>query len=362
MVGRAIALDLANEHSVTSFDLNAANLEELKKRNSLIQTVTADLSQYDEYKNWLSPFDLVVTAVPGFMGYKALEAVINAEKNVVDISFFPEDALQLDALAKEKNVTVITDCGVAPGMSNFILGRYNAAMKVTAFECYVGGLPKHPKPPFYYKAPFSPVDVIQEYIRPARLVEDGGIVIKPALSEREMMRFEPVGELEAFNTDGLRSLIYTMPDIPDMKEKTLRWPGHIDLVIALKESGMFDEKPVKINGIEISPLEFISGLLVKEWKLNEGEEEFTVMKVIVKGTEKTIEYNLYDEYDTAKGISSMARTTGYTCTAAVGLVNNGLFNDKGVFPPELIGSRKECFDFVLAYLKERNVIWRKAEK
>jgi len=359
MVGRAIALDLAQEHTVTSFDLNAQNLEEIRKRNDAIQTVGADLSQFAEYENWFTPFDIVVTAVPGFMGYKTLEAVINAGKNVVDISFFPEDALQLDALAKKKNVTVITDCGVAPGMSNFILGRYNAEMKVTAFECYVGGLPKEKKPPFQYKAPFSPVDVIQEYIRPARLVEKGKIVTRPALSEKELMHFDEVGELEAFNTDGLRSLVYTMNHIPEMKEKTLRYPGHIDLIIALKQAGFFDTHPLRINDIDITPLDFTSSLLLHEWKLGPEEEEFTVMKVIIKGEGKSIIYDLYDEYDPATKTSSMARTTGYTCTAAVNLIAKKLFNEKGVFPPELIGGKKECFDFVMEYLKARNVIWKK---
>ena len=226
-----------------------------------IQTVAADLSRFAEYKNLLTPFDLVVTAVPGFMGYKTLEAVIDAGKNVVDISFFPEDALQLDKLAKEKNVTAITDCGVAPGVSNFIIGRYNEEMKIKSFECYVGGLPKERKPPFQYKAPFSPVDVIQEYIRPARLVENGNIVTKPALSEREIIKFDEIGELEAFNTDGLRSLIFTMNHIPDMKEKTLRYPGHIDLIIALQQAGFFETTPLRINDADISPLEFTSKLL-----------------------------------------------------------------------------------------------------
>lgn len=358
MVGRAIALDLAKEHSVTSFDLNAQSLEEIKNRNAAIQTVGANLSNFAEYENWFSPFDIVVTAVPGFMGYRTLEAVINAGKNVVDISFFPEDALQLDALAKEKNVTVITDCGVAPGMSNFIFGRYNAEMKVTAFECYVGGLPKEKKPPFQYKAPFSPVDVIQEYIRPARLVDNGQVITKPALSERELMHFDEVGELEAFNTDGLRSLIFTMSHIPDMKEKTLRYPGHIDLIIALKQAGFFDTHPLRINDIDITPLDFTSKLLLHEWKLGPEEEEFTVMKVIIKGEGKTIIYDLYDKYDPATKTSSMARTTGYTCTAAVNLIAKNLFSEKGVFPPELIGNRKHCFDFVLNYLKERKVNWK----
>jgi lysine 6-dehydrogenase len=360
MVGRAISLDLAKDYAVTSFDLSATCLEILKERNSDVQTVAADLSQYDEYQNWFSTFDIVVTAVPGFMGYKTLEAVINAGKDVVDISFFPEDALQLDKLAKEKEVTAIVDCGVAPGMHNFIVGRYNEEMKIDSFECYVGGLPQHPKPPFNYKAPFSPVDVIQEYIRPARLVENGVIVTRPALSEREMMNFGEAGELEAFNTDGLRSLIFTMPHIPDMKEKTLRYPGHIDLIIALQQAGFFAENHIRINDTDITPLEFTSKLLVNEWKLGLEEEEFTVMKVIVKGEGKTITYDLFDKYDPITKTSSMARTTGYTCTAAVNLITKKFFTEKGVFPPELIGKDKKCFDFVLEYLKERNVIWKKS--
>jgi len=359
MVGKAIAIDLAKKYSVTSFDLDATNLEDVKNSNAAIQTVAADLSMYDQYANWFSTFDLIVTAVPGFMGYKTLEAVIKIGKNVVDISFFPEDVLQLDALAKEKEVTVITDCGVAPGMSNFILGRYNEEIKIKSFECYVGGLPKERKPPFEYKAPFSPIDVIEEYMRPARLVENGLIVTKPALSDREKMTFDKVGELEAFNTDGLRSLIYTMDHIPDMKEKTLRYPGHIDLIIALQQAGFFETSSLRINDADISPIDFTSKLLLKEWELGPEEEEFTIMKVIMKGDHKTVEYNLYDQYDVATKTSSMARTTGYTCTAAVNLIAKKMFIEKGVFPPELIGKEKACFDFVIDYLNKRNVFWRK---
>ena len=365
MVGRAIALDLANEHAVTSFDFNLSNLDLLQKSKPALSTIAADLSQFDKYNDWLAPFDMVVTAVPGFMGYQTLEAVINAGKDVVDISFFPEDGLQLDQLAKEKRVTAIIDCGVAPGMSNLVLGRYNEEMNITSFECYVGGLPKERKPPFQYKAPFSPVDVIQEYIRPARLVEAGKVVTKPALSDREIIHFEEAGELEAFNTDGLRSLIYTMKHIPEMKEKTLRYPGHIDLVISLQQAGFFDMRPLLINGIAISPLEFTSKLLVNEWRLEPQEEEFTVMKVIIRGDKdghpKTIQYDLLDRYDTLTNTSSMARTTGYTCTAAVNLVAQQLFTAKGVFPPELVGKKRECFDFVLEYLRQRRITWVKKE-
>ena len=361
MVGRTIAQDLSSQFSVTSFDISDNNLSLLK--NGAIKTVKADLGDFSSYNHLLSGFDMVVCAVPGFMGYRALEAIINAGKNVVDISFFPEDALELDALAKEKNVTAIVDCGVAPGMSNFVLGRYNEEMQISSFECMVGGLPKVRVKPFEYKAPFSPVDVIEEYTRPARYVENGHIVTKPALSDPELINFEHAGTLEAFNTDGLRSILFTMSHIPDMKEKTLRFPGHIALIQSLKQAGFFSEEEIDINGNKISPLQFTSKILFDSWKLQPGEPEFTIMTIVLKGSKNgeavTIEYFLYDEYDASSQTASMSRTTGYTCTAAVNLIARNLFEEKGVFPPELVGKHKPCFDFVLAYLKERKVNWVK---
>lgn len=363
MVGSAIALDLASVHDVTAFDVSNSNLELLEKRDPRIETKQADLSDYSSYLTLLSSFDIIVTAVPGFMGYKTLEACINCGKDVVDISFFPEDVLQLDQLAKEKKVTVITDCGVAPGMSNLIIGRHNEEMQIDSIEIYVGGLPKVRKKPFQYKAPFSPADVIEEYTRPARLMENGHIVVRPALSEVEWIHFDELGTLEAFNTDGLRSLLYTMPHIKNQKEKTMRYPGHVDIIRSLQESGFFSETPMDIDGIKISPLKVTSQILFNEWKLGLEEEELTVMRVKIfgneKGKQKTVEWNLLDHYDHETKISSMARTTGYTCTAAVNLVSGNLFNEKGIFPPELVGKHKSCFDFVLNYLKERKVNWVK---
>jgi len=361
MVGRAIALDLSSSFSITSFDVSEENLEVLKKRDPAIQIRQADLGQYDRYPEWLAPFDVVVTAVPGFMGFDTLKSVIGCGKNVADISFFPEDVLQLDKLAKEKNVTAITDIGVAPGMSNLILGFYNQEMTITNFECYVGGLPKLRKKPFEYKAPFSPIDIIEEYTRPARLKENGEIVTREALSEREYIEFGKVGKLEAFNTDGLRSLLFTMPHIPNMKEKTLRYPGHVELIIALKEAGFFSKNEIEMNGTMISPLKFSSKILFNDWKLGEEEEELTVMKIVIEGqkdeSSKKIVFDLLDRYDAKTKTSSMGRTTGYACAAAAHLIAKKLFIKKGVFPPELVGSNKECFDFVLNYLEERGIHW-----
>ena len=362
MVGRTIATDLSQKFQVNSFDISEANLALLKESANL-QTTQANLANFSDYAALLDGFDLAVLAVPGFMGYKALEAIILAKKNVVDISFFPEDALALDTLAKENGVTAIVDCGVAPGMSNLILGRCNEEMKIDSFECMVGGLPKLRIKPFEYKAPFSPIDVIEEYTRPARYVENGNLITKPALSDAELINFEHAGTLESFNTDGLRSILFTMSHIPNMKEKTLRYPGHIALIQALKQAGFFDEKEIEISGNKIRPVDFTSKILFNQWKLQPAEAEFTIMTIVLKGLMNnrptTLQYFLYDEYNAATQTASMSRTTGYTCTAAVNMLAENLFTHKGVFPPELVGKHKPCYDFIMNYLAERNIIWTK---
>jgi lysine 6-dehydrogenase len=359
MVGRAMAIDLAADYNVTSFDISSQSLQLLAERNGSVKCIQADLGDFKSYPSLLSGFDFVISAVPGFMGYKTLEAIIQSGKNVVDISFFPEDALQLHPLARQKNVTAIVDCGVAPGMSNLILGYYNARMKIDSFDCMVGGLPKKRIKPFEYKAPFSPIDVLEEYTRPARYVENGTVVTKPALSDAALVDFAKAGTLESFNTDGLRSILFTMGHIPNMKERTLRYPGHIDLMKGLIKAGFLNTQPVNVKGQLITPLEFTSALLFNQWKLGSTEEEFTLMTIEIKGEGKTIHYELYDEYDAATQTSSMSRTTGYTATAALNMLVHNLFTGKGVFPPELVGGDESCFNFILSYLKERNVIYTK---
>ena len=360
MVGGVIAQDLAARHEVTSADISASALERLAKRG--IKTQVLDSRDADALKSFARPFDLMVTAVPGFMGFATLKAMIEAGKDVADISFFPEDALELDGLAKQKGVRVITDVGVAPGMDNVILGHHNRHMKVTRFECLVGGLPQKPEPPFLYKAPFSPIDVIEEYTRPARLQRDGKVVTLPALTEREMVAFDKPGKLEAFNTDGLRSLLKTMGHIPDMAEKTLRYPGHIALIEDLKRAGFFSETPLEIGGAKVMPLHVTARLLIDQWKLKPGEPELTVMRVTVEGEEQGKRlrhvWDMYDEYDPKTGFSSMARTTGFTCAAAANLLLEGKFEEAGVHPPEHVGAVEACYRHMLAYLKERNVHYR----
>ena len=365
MVGAAMAIDLAKKHKVTLTDINQERLDFVKNKCAELAVMELDVTNADKFNSIIKTYDLVICAVPGFLGFQTLRHIIEAGKNVIDISFFPENSLELDALAKEHNVTAIVDCGVAPGMDNIILGYYNEKLKLTDFECLVGGLPKVKKWPFSYKAPFSPIDVIEEYTRPARYVENSNTIVREPLTDCEYLEFDKVGTLESFNSDGLRSIIFTMPHIKNMKEKTLRYPGHVEYVRVLKESGFFSTKKVNVKGVEVSPLDFTCKLLFNEWKLGETEEELTVMRVTVKGTNangevEEIVYNLYDEYDHATQTSSMARTTGYTATAAANMFLEGHFAEKGVFPPELVGKYEVCFNYFMNYLNERGIHYVKS--
>ncbi len=367
MVGTTMAIDMAKTSNVTISDINERALKRAKSRSYALKTLKLDVTNKVELKTALEPFDLVICAVPGFLGFQTLKTIIEAKKNVIDISFFPENSLDLDTLAKENNVTAIVDCGVAPGMGNVILGYYDSKMNLTDFECLVGGLPKVKKWPFSYKAPFSPIDVIEEYTRPARYIENGKLIIKDALSDCEYVEFDKVGTLESFNSDGLRSIIFTLPHISNMKEKTLRYPGHVEYIKVLKESGFFSEEKINVGGKEVSPLEFTSKILFNEWRLKEEEEEFTIMRITLKGENRNgkieeIKYDLYDEYCPKTKTSSMSRTTGYTATAAANLFLDGLFNEKGVFPPELVGKHEVCFKYFIKYLKDRNVIYKKSSR
>jgi lysine 6-dehydrogenase len=362
LVGKAIAIDLAKNFEVTSVDINEEALQSLLSRGIKIQK--ADITDHKFLQQILEPFDLVVGAVPGFLGLKTARTVIEAGKNMVDISFFPEDPFQLDDLAKKKNVTIVTDCGVAPGMGNIILGYHYKRMKIDFYECLVGGLPVIREWPYEYKAVFSPIDVIEEYIRPARYVQNSTVVIKEALSDPELIHFEGIGTLESWNSDGLRSLIKTMPDIPNMIEKTLRYPGCIEYLRVLRESGFFSYDEIEVKGVKIRPVDVTAKLLFPKWKLKPGEEEFTVMRIKIQGEEngkpKSYTYSLLDRTDKTTDTLSMARTTGYTCTAAVHLVLEEKFNRRGISPPEFLGEDGDNFKFIVKHLKERNVIYNVA--
>ncbi|RLD51265.1 MAG: saccharopine dehydrogenase, partial [Bacteroidetes bacterium] len=357
---KAIAINLQKSFKVTSYDINEDNLKFLSEKHG-IKTKKADLSVAEEIRSAVKGSDFVVCAVPGFMGFETLKQIIKAGKNVVDISFFPEDAFELDEFAKANNVTAVVDCGVAPGMGNVICGYHNERMQMTDYKCFVGGLPFKREWPFDYKAVFSPIDVIEEYTRPARYIQNNELVVREALSEPELINFEQAGTLEAFNSDGLRSLMKTMK-IPNMIEKTLRYPGTVEYMKVLRACGFFDKTEVDVKGNQIRPLDLTAKLLFPKWELKKGEKEFTVMQICCEGKENDKEikyiYDLFDVYNDETETTSMARTTGYTCTAVVNLLSEGLYTQKGISPPEFVGMSEKNFKFILKYLSERGIDYK----
>jgi len=365
LVGGVIARDLARdgEFEVTVADVSAGTLSRLAGVAG-VGTTRTDLSDPAAIRRVVDGHDLAVGAVPGHMGFATLKAVIETGTPIVDISFFPEDALALDGLAREHGACAVVDCGVAPGCSNLIIGRMEKEFdQLERFVCYVGGLPAVRTWPWEYKAPFSPSDVLEEYTRPARYVAAGGVVTMPALSEPEFVEFPEVGTLEAFNTDGLRSLLTTVK-VPNMIEKTMRYPGHIEKIRVLRESGFFDTAPVEIGDARVRPLDITSRLLFPSWQFAPGEEDLTAMRVIVEGWKDGHRlrrtWEMVDRFDRNTGTTSMARTTGYTCTAGARLVARGLWDRKGVSPPEYIGRDTRCYEFVMADLAKRGVAFRES--
>jgi lysine 6-dehydrogenase len=360
MIGSAMAMDLSRNRGfdVTVADVRADALERVAARYG-VATVRADLADPSAIERLAAAFDLVIGALPSVIGFRSLEAVIRAGRSCVDISFMPENALDLSGLARERAVTAVVDCGVAPGVSNLMAGY--AASRLTRFErleIYVGGLPAERRWPFDYKAGFAPHDVIEEYTRPARVVEHGRVVVKEALSEPELMDFPGVGTLEAFNTDGLRSLAATLK-APFMKEKTLRYPGHIHLMRALRDTGFFSKRPLLLGDQTVRPLDVTAALMFPKWTFDEGEADLTVLRVVAEGEQdgQNVRYSwdLLDSFDEATGLRSMSRTTAFPATIMAGLLARGAFEEPGVHPPETAGAVPGLLDEFLAELEARGV-------
>lgn len=364
-VGAAMALDLARDGAlaVTAADANRDALATLKEKaaaeGSSIRTLPVDLSDDRSLTRALEGHELAIGAVPGPMGYETVRRVLTAGLDIVDISFFEEDAFGLHELARRRGRVAIVDAGVAPGLSNLILGHLETRLTATSrFHCLVGGIPAEPSPPWEYRAPFSPIDVIAEYTRPARLRRGGDTVTLPALSEVEIVEFPDVGRLEAFNTDGLRTLLVTSRT-PDLVEKTMRWPGHADRVRLLRETGFFATDTVETDSGPMVPLDLSARLLFDAWRYEPGEADLTVMRVVVDGEDERGRvkhtFRLLDRHDPVTDVSSMARTTGYTATAVARFVLAGHYREPGISPPELVGAADGALDWVLDHLAERGV-------
>jgi saccharopine dehydrogenase-like NADP-dependent oxidoreductase len=360
LVGGLVAADLAADREIETICWDAA--AETVARLDRVEGLTArraDLRDPSAVGEAVRDADAVAVAVPGSLGTQVVRAVLARRKPLVDISFSPEDPFLLDDAAKDAGVPAVVDCGVAPGLSNLLAGRAAAELDRTdRLRILVGGLPFRRVWPWEYRLVFSLTDVLEEYTRPARYRQAGVERTRPALSDVELLEFDGIGTLEAFLTDGSRTLLRTM-DAPDLVEKTLRWPGHVDRVRVLRETGFLDRGPVPGLPDSVSARAVSEAILARAWRLPEGEEEFTVLRVEVEGARGgrsvRIVYDLFDRTDPATGATSMARTTGFPCAIVARMLARGEWTRPGVAPPEFLGRDARVTASILDALSLRGV-------
>jgi len=363
-VGSAIVKDLAKylpSNQIVAADRNPdvarKVAEEIGKEN--VSWTQADASKYDELVNIIKKHDLVVGALPGSLGYISAKACVDAKVSMVDISYMPENPLTLNEAAIKAGITIVPDCGVAPGLSNLLAGRGASRLdQVEGIHIVCGGLPITPVPPLGYTITWSVEGLIDEYMRPARIVEDGKLVKKEALSGLEIIEFPKLGKLEAFYTDGLRTLLETIKGVKSMWEKTFRYPGHVEKIKLLRDLGFFDEEPIDVENVKIVPKKVTIKLLDR--KLRKPKvKDLMAMKVEVTGikSESKVKYVYYllDYYDDASKTTAMARTTGYTASVVAQLIVKGVIEDKGVIPPEKLGMNERIYKQIIEELEKRNI-------
>ena len=339
LMGSVIGWDLARSDRVDEVvvaDIDIERLDSLKKRapGKKLSVEVLDIRDRRKVVNFLRNFDVAASALPHGVVHQSDLAAVTSGTRMVNIAF-EDEQMDLDAEARKSGALLVPGCGVAPGLGGILLSHALEALGGgDEGHILVGGLPQKPQPPFGYKLVFSIVGLLREYIEDARVFRDGKLVSVKPFSTVEKVEFPPpIGRLEAFCTDGLASLVYTMKGMKVLDEKTLRWPGHAEKMDLLLESGFFSKDMVKVGGVEVSPLEVSWAVLGK--KLSEGDpRDVTVMRVIAKSKNGEMVYDMVDRYDEEKGVTSMGKTTGYTASIVTQMVGSGEIKGKGVIAPE----------------------------
>jgi len=363
-IGSVAAEDLA-KNMTPAVDVTVADRDEKraeavaqKVNTSNIDSVRLDVSDNVRLMKDLGRCDVVMGFLPGTLGYRLMQACIEAQRDMVDVSYMAENPMSLNEKAVEAGITIIPDCGLAPGISNLLVGHTVKELDtIHLVGMMVGGLPEKPVPPLEYVVTWSPESLIDEYTRKARIIIKGKMAEVEALTGTESVDFPNVGKLEAFFTDGLRTLMYTV-EADEMWEKTLRYPGHADKIRLLQALGFFDEKKIDIDGLTLSPRRLAAKLLGKT--LSKPEiRDFVALKVVVSGVKdglkKRQEYLMLDRYDKERHVTAMARTTAYPASIAAQLLLKGEVSEEGVIPPEKLGMDDRIFKMFLGELKNRRI-------
>jgi len=360
-VGSEIARDLASSNeisSVTALDAAKANLDRMRGVEKVTR-VKGSIGQRRVLKVLMENADFVCGALPGRIGFELLEHAVEAGKNIVDISYTPKNPILLHRKALSNNCIVVPQCGVAPGLTNMCVGDASRRMdKIGTVRIFVGGLPQKPRPPLNYRVVFSLDDVINEYTRPVRVIENGkGRIVEP-LSGRGFLSFPGVGKLEYFLTDGLGTLPDSFPETRNMHELTLRYPGHAEIIDTLRLVGFFSNKPISVENHALEPRAFSLEVL-RRALADESPEDFLALSVevdgVLQGRRTQMNYRVLDWFDRKRQVSAMARTTAYPCTSVALLMARGMVSQRGVVPPERIARDPKLFRFVVSRLRRHGV-------
>lgn len=362
-IGSVAAENLSE--SMNSLEVVVADRDGAKAKNvsekigrGNVSWIKLDVTNHEALAT-LKQYDLVMGFLPGKLGYRLAEACIRAKRSLVDVSYMPESPLKLNDSALKAGVTIIPDCGLAPGISNILVG--DAVRKLDdaqAVHIMVGGLPEKPVPPLDYVITWSPENLIDEYKRKARIVKNGRTIEVEALSGLEEVTFPSLGKLEAFYTDGLRTLPDTIKNVDEMWEKTLRYLGHAEKIKLLKVLGFFEEKEISVDGICVSPRKITVKLFEEKlWKPN--VKDVVALKVEVCGVKDNKKtcciYYLLDYYDENRCVTAMARTTAYTASIMAQFILKRIVKEKGVVPPEKIGMNEKLCRLFLEELAKHGI-------
>jgi len=344
--GSACAFDLLRRpdvERVTLADLQpkraAAFLK--KKKDKRLVTVRLDAKRGPQLRELMRGHDAVMNALPYYFNYPVAKAAVAMGLHCADLGGNTEIVQKqktLHAAAQKKHVSIIPDCGLAPGMVNIIAAEgIRRVGDVESVKIFVGGLPQQPEPPLNYQIVYSLEGALDYYTTPSWVLRDGRPERVDALSEVEAVEFpSPVGTLEAFHTGGG---ISTMPwayrgRVRTMEYKTLRYPGHVAIMRPIRELGLLSLDPVSVKGTEIVPREaFIATVSPQLTKPN--ARDLVALRVEVQGRGgRRVAWQLLDYYDEATGISAMMRTTGFSLAITGVMQVDGRIKSTGVHTPD----------------------------
>jgi lysine 6-dehydrogenase len=347
--GSACAYDLLQNPDVTEVRLADLHTDHLAQflapfsGDRLIFT-PLDVRDREAVGALMRQCDSVMSAIPYYFNYELAEQAVDAGVHFADLGGNTEIVFKqktLDQKAKEKKITVIPDCGLAPGMVN-ILAEYAIQQldAVQSVRIFVGGLPQNPEPPLNYQIVYSLEGVLDYYTTLSWVLRDGKRTQVKALSEIEPVQFKgKVGELEGFHTaGGLSTMAFRYEGkIPTMEYKTLRYPGHAKIMEAVRELGLLELNPVDVKGLKVVPRDLVVAAMGPRLTKPNGRD-LVALRVFAEGTKagkpKKVGWELVDFYDEENGISAMERSTGYSLSITGQMQARGEIGKSGVFTPD----------------------------